>query len=547
METVRDLVVRVRLERVGTVGDWKTPEVRTYREEMKKVNDVTKKGTDAMAEFRAEMKKRFEVTQNIINQAKQKVDVQKQAIELDKQATEASRQFYLAFRRQYDLGAVETVNRLARGFAWVAAANKDSSTEMAKSVLHFQASFDLGRGLIETLIRMRSAYLALSAAVAVYNATQQASAVSTGVNSAVQAAAFMGVGGTAGRLLAGGASGALAVASSPLTLAVGGLAAVGTAHWGAGAIQRGESSMFEGMFNSSFGGVLAGEGRVSLPSRAQYQRMQEEGRAAYLQNEFRNQSRFGSEYDLRRQMANGNMMSLAALSAETRGNIASSQSALRAGVSDDQRMGLTSRLFEDFKRLDGLLREEAQIKAETSRNAIRGETERLNLLERELHQAERIYETKKREIEHGASSFAQMRPWEQRRAKDAFADLQAGKDISRRDRDLLESIGTTNIQEMLQRKDMRTAMKGGFGAMVMSEQAAMDSAARDVEKRKGDIAESEKTIQALKDEAEKTGQAFADKTKEVMQKMLEAYRAKMDAEQTVENNNKAGQRGAAGL
>jgi hypothetical protein len=169
------------------------------------------------------------------------------------------------------------------------------------------------------------------------------------------------------------------------------------------------------------------------------------------------------------------------------------------------------------------------------------------LLEKELHQSERIYETKKREIEHGASSFAQMRPWEQRRAKDAFADLQAGKDISRRDRDLLESIGTTNIQEMLQKKDMRTAMKGGFGAMVTSEQAAMDSAARDVEKRKGDIAESEKTIQALKEEAEKTGQAFADKTKEVMQKMLEAYRAKMDAEQTVENNNKAGQRGAAGL
>jgi hypothetical protein len=91
---------------------------------------------------------------------------------------------------------------------------------------------------------------------------------------------------------------------------------------------------------------------------------------------------------------------------------------------------------------------------------------------------------------------------------------------------------------MLQKKDMRTAMKGGFGAMVTSEQAAMDSAARDVEKRKGDIAESEKTIQALKEEAEKTGQAFADKTKEVMQKMLEAYRAKMDAEQTVENNNK---------
>lgn len=545
METVRDLVVRVRLERVGTIGDWKTPEVRTYREEMKKVNDVTKEGTDAMAAFRAEMKKRFEVTRDIINQAKQKVDVQKQAIELDKQAAEASRQFYLAFRRQYDLGAVETVNRLARGFAWVAAANKDSSAEMARSVLHFQATFDLGRGVIETLLRMRSAYLALSSAVAVYNATQAASAAAGGSGAA---GAFLGVGGRLGGLLAGGATGALAVASSPITLGVGGLAAVGTAHWGAGAIQRGESSMFEGMFNHWGTGMLMGEGWNSqLTSQSGYRQMQENGRMAYLQNEFRNQSRFGSEYDLRRQMASGNMMSLAALSAETRGNIASSQSALRAGVSDDQRMGLTSRLFEDFKRLDGLLREEAQIKAETSRNAIRGETERLNLLERELHQAERIYETKKREIEHGASSFAQMRPWEQRRAKDAFADLQAGKDISRRDRDLLESIGTTNIQEMLQKKDMRTAMKGGFGAMVTSEQAAMDSAARDVEKRKGDIAESEKTIQALKEEAEKTGQAFADKTKEVMQKMLEAYRAKMDAEQTVENNSKSSQRRAAGL
>ncbi len=562
-ETTRDLVVRVRVERIGSVGDFRSGEVKGYRDEVDRTNQSlrgfnststqavaetnrvaavvrksreeftqlgkgVKDSSDSIEEFRKHIKATGDEFKENSTRLRGLIDRKREMISAEKAGAAATQEFYLVFRRQYDLGAVETVNRLARGIAWVAAANKDNAAEMARNVLYFQAGFDLSRGLIETLIRLRGAYVALTAAVAAYNAQQALSSAGSFAN----LPQFLGMGGLAGRAAKGLAGRGAAVLGNPIT---GGLAAlaggfvVGDAAWRFA--ERGEDSIFETLFTMFNKGSM-GPGSVKAGDAMRAAQMMDFERSA--------SARRSGEWDiLSRYLPNP--------TAAVEANIRSNQTALGGSNNPEQRLILSSRILEDFRRLDSLLQNEARIKEDTARQGIQAETARLNLIQKERDELERLRDLKDKETKQAAGAWLDMKPWERNRVGAAFDRLNAGQDLTRRDRDLLGQIGTGRIREALGNADLRQAIAGGMPIrLIEQELQERNKAAMGMDAKASAIAQSQATIDTLKKESEAAGKEMADRVKIMLRGMLEAFREQTDAEARAEMNAKGAQGKAAG-
>ncbi len=571
-ETTRDLVVRVRVERIGSVGDFRSGEVKGYRDEVDRTNqslrgfnststqtsaetnrvaDIIRKSreefaqlgkgvkdsSDSIADFRRHIKATGDEFRANSERIRGLIDRKREMISAEKAGAAATQEFYLVFRRQYDLGAVETVNRLARGIAWVAAANKDNAAEMARNVLVFQAGFDLSRGLIETLIRLRGAYIALTAAVAAYNTQQAASSARKAVDTVNTASAtydtlkFLGLGGLAGRAAKGLASRGTSAIRNPYVGGIASLAGgfiVGDAAWRFAG--RGEDSIFESLFTIDKGAMGPGSLRSSNALRAA--QMVDFERSASAQR--------SGEWDiLSRYLPNP--------TAAVEANIRSNQAAMAGSSNTEQRLILSSRILEDFRRLDSLLQNEARIKEDTARQGIQAETARLNLIQKERDELERLRDLKDKETKQAASAFLDMKPWERNRVGAAFDRLNAGQDLTRRDRDLLGQIGTGRIREALGNADLRQAIAGGMPIrLIEQELQERNKAAMGMDAKASAIAQSQATIDTLKKESEAAGKEMADRVKLMLRGMLEAFREQTDAESRAEMNAKGAQGKAAG-
>ena len=87
METVRDLVVRIRLERVGTAGDWKTNELKAYKDEIAGLNAEIVSLTKKMDEFRVTTERSNAESKTTVVNIREEINERNRLIDLMNQST----------------------------------------------------------------------------------------------------------------------------------------------------------------------------------------------------------------------------------------------------------------------------------------------------------------------------------------------------------------------------------------------------------------------------------------------------------------------------
>lgn len=497
------------------------------------------------------------------------------------------------------LQSAEGAVTLARGFAELGIVHKDNAEQMLKALIQVQAAVDLAKGGIEVYRGIATAVDAYRASVIAAAAAEEALAAARarGVGAGAASTSGQYMGGAASGMAGGGVGSVLGPALGGLSAAIfslpGAIALAITGTLGAGAMAfnvggsrdaaanaipqdwvdpdstfgwaAGGVDSVSGYTNMMFGGIpvgglgmfggLAGDQAGASGAEAETQRRQA-ARQAQLAMFDRNNATAQGQFDFNQQLQNMQFARMSAAGVDPQAQLAQAMTALNQarqgsataagmapGMMRDAEMGRAAQAeVAALDRVIALRKEGLSISQQESRERLAGVTKETSELMKQLEIAKKQQQAADDRLKSAKERFGGMDEATQRRliAAKQKADAQGATSLTREERALLSSVGTTGASEIASQGNIAAADALGFdqffGGTERSESSAAAATQASLEakiKVKQDLkVQIEGDIQK---QAEAVGDAIAATLEEREQKIIEILTRRFNQEQAQRN------------